>query len=190
MTAEEFYEWGNRPENDNKRLELVRGEVVELPLLTKRHSVVCVKVGTAMECYSTNHKKGYATNDVGVILERNPDTVRCPNLAYFEDADTFADLDPIFAQHPPLVAAEVLSPEDRPGKVMRKIAEYLQAGVRMVWVVDPEDQTVTVHRPDRAMTVLTSTRELTGDDVLPGFRWPIARFFQLAAEQKPKPPTT
>jgi Uma2 family endonuclease len=189
MTADEFYDWCCRPENENKRFELVRGEVIELPVPTKPHGVICVKVSTALELYSLEQGMGYVTgNDSGVILERDPDTVRGPDAAYYDDAEKFSELHPKYGENPPRVAVEVLSPEDRPGKVMRKIAEYLNAGVPLVWVVDPEDQSVTVHRPDRPPTVITREQDLTGDDVLPGFRWPVARLFQLAKEQKPNPP--
>src|ERR671935_1003598 len=93
MTAEEFAEWAGRPENNDKWFELVRGEVIELPPPLKRHGVVAWNVARALDAYVHERGKGYLTiNDAGVILERDPDTVRGPDVALYEDAQTFAEL--------------------------------------------------------------------------------------------------
>src|SRR5437588_4805347 len=95
MTADEFCDWVHRPENDNKWFELVRGEVIELPPPMKRHGVVAWNVARALDAYVREQRKGYLTiNDAGVILERDPDTVRGPDVAYYQDADRFEDLHP------------------------------------------------------------------------------------------------
>jgi Uma2 family endonuclease len=95
MTAEEFYEWVHRPEQANKWYELVRGEVIELPPPRKVHGIICTKAGSILDRYTMDRGKGYvAGNDFGVILQRDPDTVRGPDVALYEDADTFADVPP------------------------------------------------------------------------------------------------
>jgi Uma2 family endonuclease len=195
MTAEEFYDWVHQPEQANKWFELVRGEVIELPPPRRPHGVVCVKVAAALDRYVTERGKGYvACNDSGVILERDPDTVRGPDVALYEDADAFADLHPKYGEVPPRLAVEVLSPDDRASQLMRKITEYLRGGVGMVWVIDPESRTVTVHRPDRAQVEIGEAEELTGDDVLPSFRCRAADFFRLPRDKanptEPPAPTT
>jgi Uma2 family endonuclease len=87
MTAEEFLEWTQRPENENRWFELVRGEVIELPVPAKIHGRVCINVGFILETYVRQRGFGYITgNDSGVILERDPDTVRGPDVALYEDA--------------------------------------------------------------------------------------------------------
>lgn len=192
MTAEEFYEWANRPEHDNKWLELVRGEVIELPAPTKPHGAICINVSWFLNGYVRQRGKGYLTcNDSGVILERDPDTVRGPDVAYYEDASSFAELHPKYGEIPPRLAVEVLSPSDRADRVMRKVTDYLRNGVELVWVIDPEARTVTVYRPDNGPRVLFENDTLTGDDVLSGFRCPAIDLFLLPGEQKrqkPKPP--
>lgn len=192
MTAEEFAEWADRPENENKCFELVRGEVIELPLPMKRHGTVCMNAGSILWVYTRQRGKGYVTgNDAGVILERDPDTVRGPDIALYEDAQTFAELHPKYGEALPRLAVEVLSASDRWGPVLRKIADYLRNGVDMVWLIDPESRTVTVYRPDKVPRVYEEYEELDGEDVLPGFRCRVADFFRLPGEQpasKPKPP--
>jgi Uma2 family endonuclease len=184
MTAEEFCDWAHLPENDNKWFELVRGEVIELPPPRKPHGRVCMNVAFALETYCRQRRKGYVLcNDSGVILEREPDTVRGPDVALYEDANKFADLHPKYGEVPPRLAVEVLSPDDKAKHVTRKITDYLKNGVDLVWLIDPEDRTVTVYPRERGQYLLKEDGELTGDDVLPDFRCKVADFFYLPAEK-------
>jgi Uma2 family endonuclease len=185
MTADEFFEFVHRPENKDKWYELVRGEVIELPPPVRPHGVVCVNVGTELLLYCRQRGKGYVTsNDSGVILEHDPDTVRGPDVALYEDAQTFEELHPKYGEIPPRLAVEVLSPNDKAKQVTRKITDYLKSGVDLVWLIDPEARTVTVFRRDRGPVVVEESEELSGDDVLPGFRCPVANFFLLPGGQK------
>ncbi len=77
----------------------------------------------------------------------------------------------------PDLAAEVLSPSDRMADALAKVAMYLDAGVRLVWLVDPVSQTVTIFRPDETPTKLEASDSLDGGDVLPGFSVPITELF-------------
>src|SRR5262249_1828355 len=114
MTADEFCDFVHRPENDHRWFELVRGEVIELPPPTKPHGVVCVNVSMILGNYCQQRGKGYVTgNDSGVILAREPDTVRGPDVGLYEDADTFEELHPKYGEVPPRLAVEVLSPNDQ-----------------------------------------------------------------------------
>ncbi|MFN4261440.1 MAG: Uma2 family endonuclease [Gemmataceae bacterium] len=184
MTAAEFHDWTQRPENANKFFELVRGEVIELPSPTKRHCVVCANVTFLLVSYIRQRRKGYVTsNDCGVILERDPDTVRGPDVAVYEDARSFEELHPKYGEVPPRLAVEVLSPNDRANRVLRKIMDYLRNGVELVWVIDPETRTVTVYRPDKTPYPLDANQELTGEDVLPDFKCPVAELFDLPGTQ-------
>jgi Uma2 family endonuclease len=187
MTAEEFCEWTQRPEHTNHWFELVRGEVIELPPPVKPHGVICLNVGCILGNYTFERGSGYVTcNDTGVILERDPDTVRGPDVALYEDASTFEELHPKYGEVPPRLAVEVLSPNDRANKVLRKINDYPRCGVGLVWVIDPESRTVTVHRPGQSQVEYGAEQELSGEDVLPNFRCRIVDFFRLPGD-KPQP---
>jgi Uma2 family endonuclease len=190
MTAEEFHDWVHRPENANRWFELVRGEVIELPPPTKRHGVVSASVARILGNYTIARGAGYVTcNDSGVILQRSPDTVRGPDVAVYQDATSFEELHPKYGEVPPRLAVEVLSVNDKAGKVVSKITDYLANGIDMVWLIDPEERLVTVYRPGKSPYELRGDAELTGDDVLPGFRCRLADlFFVPAGKEKGESP--
>lgn len=79
----------------------------------------------------------------------------------------------------PDLAVEVLSPDDRRSELVRKAHQYLRHGARLVWLVDPKKHTLTVFRPDGDPTVLTIEDQIDGEDVIPGFRLPLAKLFAL-----------
>lgn len=188
MTADEFWDFVHLPENENKLLELVRGEVIEMPSPMKIHGVVCGNIARLLGNYSFEVGKGYiTTNDSGVILERDPDTVRGPDVAYYTDAEAYSDLHPKWGETPPILAVEVLSPSDKWHKVAQKIATYLDSGVLIVWLVDTEEQFVTVYRLHHSPQVLDRHQELAPEE-LPGFRSRVGTFFRLPGD-KPIPPS-
>lgn len=188
VTAEEFLELVQRPENANKWLELDRGEVIEMPSPTKPHGFVCLNIGRLVANYTFEVGRFYAVgNDAGVILRRNPDTVRGPDIAVYDDAATFEELHPKYGEVAPLLAIEVLSPGDRMGKVMQKVREYLEARTRMVWVVDPEDKCIQIHRLGELPVVAWEADELSGYDVLPGFACKVVALFAFPKRPAPAP---
>jgi len=183
MTAEEFYEWANRPANRDKYCELERGEIVEMSRPGKRHGLICANGVGILRNHTIHRKKGYVcSNDTGIIVEREPDTVRGPDIMLFEDATRLEEVDEKYGERPSLLSVEVLSPNDTPGKVMRRVREQLRFGTQMVWVVDPEARNVTVHQRGKEPLIFEETEELTGGDVLPDFRCRVAEFFKLPGE--------
>ncbi len=180
MTASEFFAWVHRPENRNRFFELDCGEVVEMPPPGKRHGFVCGNVAGILRNFAIHRRKGYVcTNDAGVIVERDPDTVRGPDVTFYEDAQTIEDMDQQYAARPPLLAVEVLSPDDRVNRTLRRITQMLHAGVAVVWLVDPEGRNVSVYRPGQDPLLVVEGQEVSGDPVLPDFRCPVADFFAL-----------
>lgn len=188
MTADEFFDWANRPENDGKHYDLVRGEVEEVSRPGERHGRVCSNGVFLFNVYIRRRRRGrILANDTGIILERDPDTVRGPDIALYDEIKPFEELNPKFAEDIPRLVVEVLSPTDRIGKVMRRINDLLRAGVQLVWLIDPEDRNVTVHRADRPCQVVEEGEELTGEDVLPDLRIAVADFFYWAGADTAPP---
>jgi Uma2 family endonuclease len=186
MTALRFRDWAGSPENVNRWFELVRGEVIELPVPTRRHGIICMNVARALDSYVQGRRKGYLTiNDAGVILGRNPDTVRGPHVAVYDD-DPSDESESGYSDVAPVLAVEVLSPSDPADYITRKLTDYLQHGVQIVWILDPERQSVTVYRPEKTPQLLQGSQKLVGEDVLPGFAYRVSDFFRLPRSGKPR----
>ena len=109
-------------------------------------------------------------------MERTPDTVRGPDVAFWSIARQPTMPEGYF-EIPPDIAVEVLSPSDRSKDVRAKIREYVFYSVPLVWLVDPETRTVTVYRGSMRGTELDEADDLDGGDVLPGFTCKVSDFF-------------
>lgn len=189
MTADEFWVYANLPENEPRNIDLIQGEVVEMSRPTRIHGRVCFRVTYLLENWVEKVRNGYiATNDAGVVLEEDPDTVVGPDVAYYTDANTFDEVPPKWGDVPPILAVEVSSPNDRMGKVNAKIMAYLRNGVRLVWLVDSEERIVTIYRPQQQMVILRDSATITGEDVLPGFSCKVSDFFYVVGDSNPPPP--
>src|SRR6266567_4550493 len=159
MTADELLQ-AHMP---NKRTELVRGALRVREPPGAMHGRVRHTGAGALFAAETGFK-----------LETDPDTVRAPDVAFVRrervpPADTTG-----YAELAPDLVVEVLSPGDRPGEVLAKVADWLSAGTRLVWVVDPLRRLARVYRHDGTETIVTSEESLDGEDVLPGFSCPLA----------------
>jgi len=136
------------------------------------HGSAGVKISAALLHYVEVRRLGVVVGaDVGFVLQRNPDTVLSPDVAFIRtDRVPTAHAALRFFEGAPDLAVEVMSPSDRWPAVAAKASRYLQAGSRLVWVVDPPRRTVTVYRPDTAACVLNGGETLEGREVIPGFR--------------------
>jgi Uma2 family endonuclease len=175
ITAEEFFGMHGDP---NLKLELVRGEVVTMCRPGFRHGYVQARIARKLDDYCMATQFGRVTVESGVVTERSPDSVRGPDVAVWSYALLPKEQTPV--AYPEVAAdlcVEILSPSDRPGEVKEKMREYFKRGVRMVWVVDPEDRAVRVHRTPDEGQLLYESATLSCDDVLPGFSCRVAEFF-------------
>jgi len=171
MTADELLHL-NLPD---KRTELVKGVLVVREAAGYRHGEVAMNLATAIHSFVRAHRLGSVlAAETGFKLFSNPDTVRAPDVAFIR-ADRVPTPAPRgFPAMAPDLAVEVLSPDDRPGEVLKKVADWLNAGVLLVWVVDPVRRVARVYRPDGTDSQLTERDALEGEDVLPGLSIPLA----------------
>jgi Uma2 family endonuclease len=147
MTADEFFEWANRPENRDRHFELERGKVVEVSRPGERHGFICGNVTRILGNFRFQRRKGYVcSNDTGLVGERDPDTVRGPDVVLSNDVRRHDELETRYPDRLPALAVEVLSPNDQWGKVTQRINLFLTRGIPLVWLVDPGGRTVTVYR--------------------------------------------
>jgi len=167
ITAEEFARMPNPP--DGSQQELVRGVIVTMPPPGGLHGFCCLKVGLKVGNFVDGQQLGtVVSNDTGFILERNPDTVRGPDVSFWSK-ESLPTVPRGYIEVPPDLAVEVVSPDDHFARINRKLVEYTARRIRLVWIVDPEDRSVTVYRPDQPPKILGENDTLSGEDVLPGF---------------------
>jgi Uma2 family endonuclease len=165
---------------DGLRRELVKGVLVEMSSGGFDHSVVAINLVLTLGPYVKSRNLGKIVGmNAGFRLERDPDTVRAPDVAFIRKDRLPTGPDrtrfPLLA---PDLVAEVVSPSDRREDIEAQAIEYLDAGVRLVWVVQPATQTVTEYRSRRQIRVLTAADPLDGHDVVPGFRAIVRALFE------------
>jgi Uma2 family endonuclease len=157
-----------------KTAELVRGMlVVREPPSTGhggRAARLTVRVGAFVERAGLGE---VFAQDTGFKIERDPDTVRAPDLAFVARDHVAQIPEQGYAELAPDLVVEILSPADRPGEVLEKVGQWLSAGVRLVWVLDPARRHTRVYRADGSVSIVGPDEELNGEEVLPGFRCPI-----------------
>jgi Uma2 family endonuclease len=175
LTAEEFARLPNPP--DGSRQELVRGVIETMPPPGGLHGSCCWRVARRLGTHIEDCNLGHVfINDTGFVSERGPDTVRGPDLSFWSK-DRLQEVPEGYIEIPPDLAVEVVSPNDHLSRVQKKVREYLAKGVRLIWVVDPVDRSMTVYRSLKEVSILTETETLEGGDVVPGFACRVGDLF-------------
>lgn len=172
MTAEQLM----NIDDDSHRHELIKGELLTMPLPKRVHGRVAANLTMFLLQHAKANRLGDVHTESGYKLESNPDTVLGPDVSFVsrERADREDDG---FYDGPPDLAIEVLSPGDRRGYVERKLALWLQTGTRSVWLVNPRRRTVEIISSLEDRRTLHETDELI-DDTVPGFRVKVSEIFE------------
>lgn len=174
LTAEEYAELSLPV-----RTELIRGKVVEVLWSLPRKSLVCGQVFRLLDDFVRPYGCGYVfPNCTGFLTRRGPDTVRGPDVCYYSYArmpkgqvpNTYTDV-------APEIVFEVVSPSDRWRDVLEKVVEYLDAGVLVVCVLDPEQETAHINTVQKVGEVLSGDDTLTFEEILPGFSVRVSEIF-------------
>lgn len=117
------------------------------------------------------------TNDTGLYI--SDDTLRGPDAMFFAEEPSEVDLEKQCCENVPILCVEVLSPSNTANEMVSKVNQYFARGVRLVWMIDPENRTVRVLRSDELPKLLDEKDTLTGNGILPGFSCAVADFFRL-----------
>jgi len=158
----------------DKRVELVRGTLVVREFRGFRDGRVIAGLAVRL----ADHVKALGLGEVlaagtGFQLASHPDTVRAPAIAFISRARLPDPVPEGYAALAPDLVVEVLSPGDRPGETLAKVADWLDAGCRLVWVVDPKRRLARVYRQDGSETLVSADEALSGEDIVPGFSSPL-----------------
>ena len=175
MTAEELFAMPD----DGYHYELVRGELRKMVPPGAYHGKSATRVGRSLADHVDENDLGEVyIAEVGFLIGSNPDHVRAPDVAFVrrEREDEIGEMHGYFPG-PPDLAIEVISPNDIYREVDEKVQDWLDAGTRMVIVINPRRWEVRIHTPLTGVTVLTPGDTLDGGDVVPGWKIPVRTVF-------------
>lgn len=181
MTTEEMLAL---PENGFDR-ELIHGQLLETAMTrrNRRHSRSMISVGYLLQAWLKDQPEPRGEivgGEAGFRLLRDPDTTVGVDVAYVSaDLAGRSAEDAFLFEGPPVLAVEILSPSETQQDVADKIGVYREAGVALVWIVDPRFKTVQVHRRGEEPELFNVRQELSGEPHLPGFRVPVAQLFSV-----------
>ena len=165
--------------SEGVRGELIRGVLCETMPTGQEHGEIAANLTILLGAFVKPRKLGrLTTSDSGVWLERDPDTVREPDVAYFsaEKMPPGVRVEG-YAEVVPDLVVEIVPPSDSMSEINDKALMWLSYGVRLVWVVNPSTRSVDVYQEGRAVTTLAENDTLEGLDVLPGFNCVVREVF-------------
>ncbi len=176
MTAEDLEAMGPEAE---KRFELIDGMLVEVNGMGGRQGAISAEITLDLHiCICPRRMGRLFSGGTRFILRRNPDLVVMPDISFIlAERIPLEGLWENSVPIPPDFAAEIASPDETDTEVRCRTRLYLDAGVRLVWIVWPRQHAVSVFRPGQPELWLTEDDELDGGDVIPGFRLPVASIF-------------
>ena len=178
MTADEF---AVMPDCDDARLELVKGEVIELPPSPMpSHGNTQSSATGVLRDFVRPRRLGAAFTETGFLISRNPDTVRMPDVA-FVSVDKLPGDRPLDWYFPfaPDIAVEVVSRSDTPSAARARALMWLDAGSALVWMLFTESRSATVYRANGEIFTLGENDILDASPVLDGFSVKVSEFFDV-----------
>jgi Uma2 family endonuclease len=162
---------------DGRKYELVDGRITVSPA-GARHGVIAIRLAARLLEHVEGHDLGYVL-DSSTGFRLPGGNVRSPDVSFVRKGRFPDERIPTgFSDVVPDLAVEILSPEDRPRSILDKVGEYLEAGVSLVWVIDPDAQSAATHRAPASVEEVAPAGELDGAEVVPGFRCPLARLLR------------
>ena len=175
MTAEELL----RLPRGRFRYELVKGELITMSPAGSEHGAIVVNLTLLLGQHVKANKLGIVFGaETGFKIAENPDTVLAPDVAFISrERIPVSGIPKEYWRGAPDLAVEVLSPGDATRKVDEKVRQWLSAGAKLVWTVNPKQKTVTVHSAIRDALTLSENDELSEETVVPGFHCRVSEIF-------------
>lgn len=164
-------------EPDSVRSELVRGRIVREPPPSAPHGFTQARLGRYLDAFVEEEGLGFVLTETGVVTDADASrpTVRGPDVLFVSRERLPGALPDGYLTVAPDLVVEVVSPSNTASDIQDRVLEYLDEGVRLVWVVDPMARTATTYRSRSRIAILDEDGELDGEEVLPGFRLPLTK---------------
>lgn len=173
ISVDEFERIATLPENAERLLELIDGEIIEV-VSNEKSSALASRLGILVGSFILSNRLGFTTGADGGYQIGSERYI--PDFAFVSNKRQSSPSSEAYGSVPPDLAVEVLSPSNTPDEMAIKVDNYLRAGT-VVWIVNPDAQRVTVHRPDAPPKTYGISETLDGGSVLPGFTLPVRDIF-------------
>jgi Uma2 family endonuclease len=168
--------------SSNGRYELIEGVIYEMSPTGEEHGFIAWKIIQKVGAFVEKNKSGIVTSsETGYKLSSNPDTVRAPDGA-FKSNERLAEGGGVVKDYSaimPELVIEVNSPSDSYTKIAGKVQDWLRAGVKMVWVIEPSDKTVAVYDETGKCVILSENDYLDGGKILDNFKCKVGEIFEI-----------
>lgn len=178
LTVEQFVAERDELPDRGRWTELLAGRRVNLQPPTIEHGTAVLNLGKALAAFAQRGGRGYACFDLGLIVARNPDTLRVPAVSVFLEGPLFAESDKIVTETRPAIVAEVASTNDRRRNMRQRVSSWLDWGVPLVWILDPQSRELHVFEQGGPVTQLAAENTLRGGSVLTDFQVSVADLFK------------
>jgi len=179
FTAADLAAMPTRLPSGDVSFELHHGRLVAVSPPGAIHGNLQSRIATALTTQGEMKGHGKAYTEVAVVLARSPDHVVGADAAFISKRSLPArQTSEGYLETIPELVVEIRSKNDTTSEIKERVADYLKAGVQLVWVVDADSEDVAEHRPNTEPRVLTTADVLTCEDIIPGFRLSLADLFR------------
>lgn len=177
LTAEEFSRQRDELPDGGRWTELIAGHPVTLSPPDTEHGTVVLNLGKALADHVGSGHAGYACFELGLLLQRQPDTALFPAISYFTRGERFAEADKVFSEARPQLIVEVASSNDRRRGMADRVELWRRWSVDCIWVVDPQARQVHIFDGTRGPRVLSHHETLPGGSPLADFELKVEAIF-------------
>ncbi|MEM1304419.1 MAG: Uma2 family endonuclease, partial [Planctomycetota bacterium] len=179
ITADQLLGISVQLRNHGKRCELVSGELRIMSPTGGEHGVLSARIAAVLNVHVATNGLGVCFGaETGFVVQRDPDTVKAPDAAFVkQDRIDAVGISAKYFPEAPTLAVEVVSPSESEDEVHAKAQMWIESGSEMVWVVWPEDRTVSVYRPQQEVLKVGEAETPDGGGVVPGFAVEVAELF-------------
>ncbi|MFN0052549.1 MAG: Uma2 family endonuclease [Planctomycetales bacterium] len=177
LTIAEFVAQRDELPDGGRWLEMEAGRLVTFQPPSVEHGTAVMNLSKALSEFVHREPVGYACFELGLIVARNPDTLKFPAMCFFSGGPLFAESDKVVSATRPVLVAEVASSNDRRRGMEQRVTGWLDWGVAMVWVLDPLAKAAHVFEKHHQPLQLAEHQTLLGGQILSGFKIKVGELF-------------
>ncbi|QDU05735.1 hypothetical protein V6x_54770 [Gimesia chilikensis] len=176
-TAEQFLDARIQLPDSGRWTELDQGQIINLDAPDIEHGTIVLNISKALSRYLHERREGSATFELGLVVKRDPDTVRFPAVSIYNSGGQFDETDKAMTERRPDAIIEIASTNPRRSGMKAHVDDYVNWGVPLIWVIDPPEKEVLEYRTASGSEVIDINGKITGGDSLPDFAMSVRDLF-------------